>query len=133
MGLVNRAGTLKEIGMKLVSDFKGEVPSNDAELRSLPGVGQYISAAVRSISFDQHAPVVDANVNRIILRVFYGDDELAKASLKHRDIFSLAEALAPLGSTRSHNLGLLDFGALVCRHYNPSCGTCPLKRICRHT
>ncbi len=132
LGLIYRARVLRVISGKLVRDFNGEVPMEEAELLSLPGVGQYIASAVRSIAFDKWAPVVDANVARIVTRLFSKRGSSAGGEVRKKEIWALVERLAPSGSTRAYNLGLLDFGALVCRHYNPACNGCVLDKVCRY-
>ena len=48
---------------------RGGFPTTAAELRKLPGLGAYTSAAVAAIAFGEKAPAVDANVERVIARV----------------------------------------------------------------
>ena len=40
-----------------------------AELRTLPGIGEYTSAAIASIAFGESIAVVDGNVERVLLRL----------------------------------------------------------------
>ena len=47
----------------------GELPSTAAELRTLPGIGEYTSAAIASIAFGESIAVVDGNVERVLLRL----------------------------------------------------------------
>jgi A/G-specific adenine glycosylase len=132
LGLLYRAGTLREASKVIVKEFGGGVPSGRIELLSLPGVGPYIAAAVQSIAFDLHAPVVDANVSRIMARFFGSSENQTNKGLSQTEAWELAEYLAPKGSTRDFNLGLIDFGALVCKHYNPRCDDCRLHKKCRN-
>ena len=48
---------------------RGGFPTSAAELRKLPGLGIYTSAAVAAIAFGEKEPAVDTNVERVIARV----------------------------------------------------------------
>jgi A/G-specific adenine glycosylase len=54
----------------------GRVPQDEAGLRALPGLGAYTAAAVAAIAFGQRAVVVDANVERVVSRLFAIDEPL---------------------------------------------------------
>ena len=49
--------------------FEGILPSDEASLLSLPGIGPYTAGAVRSIAFNIRAAVVDGNVIRVLSRL----------------------------------------------------------------
>ena len=49
-------------------------------LRALPGVGAYTAAAIAAIAFDQRAVVVDANVERVVARLFAIETPLPRQS-----------------------------------------------------
>src|SRR5512143_26439 len=53
----------------LVVRSGGRVPDRWAEFRRLPGVGDYIAAAVLSIAFGRPHAVVDGNVKRVLARL----------------------------------------------------------------
>lgn len=129
LGLLYRVDTIRRMSKTLANRFGGVVPENEIELMSLPGVGKYIASSVRSLAFDKHSPVVDGNIARIFSRAFFGSNHEVASKPTQSD-WELAEILAPRGSTRDFNLALLDFGALVCKHYNPACSNCPVSRLC---
>jgi A/G-specific adenine glycosylase len=47
----------------------GVFPSTAVELRTLPGIGEYTSAAIASIAFGESVAAVDGNVERVLLRL----------------------------------------------------------------
>ena len=51
------------------SSANGRLPATSAELRTLPGIGDYTAAAIASIAFGESVAVVDGNVERVILRL----------------------------------------------------------------
>lgn len=129
LGLLYRAQLLKDISRTLVREFDGHVPKEEGALMSLPGVGRYMASAVRSFGFDEWAPVLDANVIRILWRVF-AVQQVEQPKSANKMLWSVAEFIAPEGSTRDYNFGLLDFGSVVCTFYNPRCDSCVLNKIC---
>ena len=55
---------------------RGGFPYGEEELRKLPGVGDYTAAAIAAIAHGQRAVVVDANVERVVARLFAIDAPL---------------------------------------------------------
>lgn len=57
--------TLKNVSQILIDKYDGQVPSDEAELLSIKGIGRKTSALVRSVAFDIPAICVDVHVHRI--------------------------------------------------------------------
>ncbi|MBN1803443.1 MAG: hypothetical protein JW891_18180 [Candidatus Lokiarchaeota archaeon] len=106
----------------------GEIPYDVKELKKLPGVGEYIANAVACFAFNQCIPIVDANVGRVIKRVF--SFPVKSAPSRDKALLEKMEEIIPRKSYREFNLALLDFAALVCLPRTPSCEECPLKEMC---
>src|SRR6185295_18455550 len=70
LGYYARARNLHACAKAIVSDHHGAFPTTSAELRRLPGIGDYTAAAIAAIAFDEPAAVVDANIERVLARVF---------------------------------------------------------------
>jgi A/G-specific adenine glycosylase len=97
-------------------------------LRALPGIGPYTAKAIASIAFGQDVCVVDANVERVISRLY--DIALPVKSRQARDeIERLIAKLLPEGRARDFNQALMEFGSLVCSPRNPACAGCCLGRL----
>src|SRR5690606_14201439 len=58
---------------------RGGFPNREEELRKLPGLGAYTAAAVAAIAFGRRAVVIDANVERVVARLFAIDEPLPGA------------------------------------------------------
>src|SRR6202453_62414 len=69
LGYYRRARMLHKAAQFLVSERAGVLPTTAAELRTLPGIGEYTSAAIASIAFGESIAVVDGNVERVLLRL----------------------------------------------------------------
>lgn len=69
MGYYTRAKKLHECAKKVVKDYGGKFPDNRDELKKLPGIGPYTSAAVASLGFNLPEAVIDGNVIRVLCRL----------------------------------------------------------------
>ncbi len=69
LGYYRRARLLHKTAQFLTRERGGVLPSTSAELRTLPGIGEYTSAAIASIAFGESVAVVDGNVERVLLRL----------------------------------------------------------------
>ena len=105
----------------------GRFPSEEADLRALPGVGAYTAAAIAAIAFGRQAAPVDGNIARILARLLALEEPIAEA---RGEIASAARALAPSRRAGDFAQALMDIGATVCRPRKPDCGLCPLAEDC---
>ena len=110
--------------------YDGAVPSFDADLRALPGVGEYTAAAVRAFAFGQRVAVLDTNVRRVLGRVSAGR-ALPALSLTGSER-ELAVALLPddPDDAAAWGVAAMELGALVCTVRNPACASCPVAALC---
>ena len=107
----------------------GRLPNNRKKLQEIRGIGDYISSAVQCFAFNEPVPIVDANVIRVLSRVF-GLEWPVKTAMQKSTVYSIARDLIPIDNAQFYNYALLDFGALVCKHYNPLCNECPIVGRC---
>ena len=105
----------------------GRFRHTEAGLRTLQGIGRYTAAAIAAIAFDRAAVVVDANVERVVARLFAVAEPLpaARAALYDR-----AAALTPAERPGDHAQAMMDLGATVCTPRRPACLACPLRPLC---
>ncbi len=128
LGLQNvRSKRFKRLAKTLVKDHGGEVPDTEEDLTELPGVGYYISSAVRCIAFEEPIPMLDANAGRLFGRYYFGEKLYSEIDDKIRDKVS---EIFPEDKAREFNLGVIDMGALVCKQTHPRCSLCPIKEDC---
>ena len=69
LGYYRRARMLHKAAQFIMLEREGRLPASSAELRTLPGIGEYTAAAIASIAFGEAVAVVDGNVERVILRL----------------------------------------------------------------
>jgi A/G-specific adenine glycosylase len=106
---------------------RGGFPEEEAELRKLPGIGPYTAAAIRAIAFGRRAVAVDANVERVVSRLFAVDEPLPAARAR---ISALADRITPAARCGDFAQAMMDLGATVCTPRTPSCMLCPLSGGC---
>lgn len=126
LGYYARARNLIEFAKRVVRSGEG-FPSTEQTLRGLPGVGAYTAAAIAAIAFNEGANVVDANVLRVMARLYAVQTPLPAAADRLTD---LAKGLVRSERPGDWAQALMDLGAVVCRPRTPLCDACPLGRHC---
>ena len=128
LGYYSRARHVLAAARQIMQEHGGIFPSELEKIRALPGVGPYTAGAIASIAFGEKLPCVDANVERVVARVFDVDSPV-KQEPAAGTIRRWALRLVPEGRAREHNQAMMELGALVCRK-KPRCGVCPLAAFC---
>ncbi len=112
---------------KAVAASGGQFPLTEAGLRALPGVGAYTAAAIAAIAFGERAAVVDANVERVIARLYAIETPLPQA---RGAIRARVDGLTPAARPGDFAQAMMDLGATVCTPRGPRCVLCPLAGHC---
>lgn len=129
LGYYSRARNLHHAARVVVARHGGCIPRAIAELKALPGVGDYTAAAVASICFGTPAPVVDGNVLRVSAR-FWSIRQDVRLPRTRRLIAARLAASIPQAHPGDFNQAMMELGALLCRPRSPDCPNCPLRRWC---
>jgi A/G-specific adenine glycosylase len=95
---------------------------------SLPGIGPYTAAAIRTIAFEQPSVAVDGNIVRVFSRLLCLDS--SGESLK-KTVRIQASTYLPSSRFGDYTQALMDLGAIVCKPKAPRCLLCPLKSHCK--
>lgn len=125
LGYYSRARNLLKCARAVAA--RGGFPASEAELRALPGLGAYTAAAVSAIAFGQRAVVVDANVERVVARLFAISDPLPGA---RKAIRSAAEQITPDTRAGDFAQAMMDLGSQICTTRSPRCLLCPVREGC---
>jgi len=130
LGYYARARNLHAAAKTILTKYGGRCPRDVPSLQSLPGIGRYTANAIASFAFDQPVAVVDANIARLMARLF--NIQIPSDSSAGRNlIWDLASRLAGHKHTRVLNSALMDLGAMICIPRAPKCGLCPVQKFCR--
>ena len=126
LGYYSRARNLVKCARAVAA--RGGFPTTETELRELPGLGAYTAAAVAAIAFAQRAVVVDANVERVVARLFAIDTPMPAA---RKPIRVAADAITPARRAGDFAQAMMDLGSSVCTAREPRCLLCPLAKTCK--
>lgn len=116
---------LLEAARVIVDDLGGEVPEMDLALRSIPGVGDRSTNAVRAFGFGRTAVLMDAGTRRVVGRV---------TKRKHLHAWQIRLEVLKLagqpGPDAAFSGAITDFAHRVCTREKPDCAGCPVKQLC---
>lgn len=125
LGYYARARNLHACARAVVE--RGGFPATEAGLRELPGVGAYTAAAIAAIAFGERAVVVDANVARVVARLFAIPTPLPAAMPELR---AATDTITPDARAGDFAQAMMDLGSSVCTPRTPRCLACPLSQDC---
>ena len=129
LGFYGRARNLHRAAKAVVRDHDGRIPGTFAELRELPGIGDYTAGAVASIAFGEVVPAIDGNAARVLARVFRLGGDLLRGEGGRR-LVAIASSLVPAAEPGTYNQALMELGSTVCRPKAPRCPACPIRSLC---
>ena len=129
LGYYRRAHNLHKAAQIIVAEHGGVVPNEQRALLSLPGIGRYTAGAIRSIAFDQPAPVLDGNIKRVISRLDDLEANIDEAATQRR-LWTRAAELVDPQRPGDFNEALMELGAAICLPRNPACHLCPVQDLC---
>jgi A/G-specific adenine glycosylase len=127
LGYYARARNLHACAQAVVARHGGRFPATEAELRTLPGIGDYTAAAIAAIAFGARATPIDGNIERVVARLFAVTTPLPAAKTEIR---TLAAALTPDERAGDFAQAMMDLGATLCSPRRPACGLCPVVSGC---
>lgn len=127
LGYYARARNLIACARAVANGHGGRFPDTEDGLRALPGIGAYTAAAIAAIAFGRRAVVIDANVERVVARLFAIDTPLPAA---RPEIRAAADHITPEGRAGDFAQAMMDLGAGICTVRAPQCLLCPLRSRC---
>ncbi len=129
LGYNRRAKYLHQCAKEIVAHHNSKFPNNYDELVKLPGIGRSTAGALLAFVFQKDTPMIDTNIRRILVRVFY--EELKRLHLRRsgapssrRHIPNMAPSpttprlaskgvLAPLDKFMPSDLELYEFASAL--------------------
>ncbi|MBN2011223.1 A/G-specific adenine glycosylase [candidate division KSB1 bacterium] len=130
LGYYSRARNLHRAAKVVFQQFDGQIPQDYRAFRDLPGVGDYIAAAVMSQSFDLPYPVVDGNVKRVISRIYAVETPINTTATDKVIVQHMATLLDP-EQAGMFNQAVMELGAIICKPQGPFCKKCPVHQHCQ--
>ncbi len=129
LGYYSRARHLHRASQVVMHQHDGLIPKTFAELKKLPGLGDYTAAAIASIAWGQPVPAVDGNVLRVFAR-YWGIHRAVDQPDVRRRLFNRLQAAIIHFDPSHFNQSIMDLGATICTPRLPRCPECPLQRGC---
>jgi A/G-specific adenine glycosylase len=130
LGYYARARNLHATAKIVVDRYDGRFPRTTEQMQEFPGIAKYTAHAVATFAFDQSVPIVEANIARVLARVFNFRGSIDSGAGREI-LWRHAKCLLPKSGAANFNSALLDLGALVCVARKPKCALCPVKHFCR--
>ncbi len=130
LGYYTRVRNLQKAAKQIIQMHQGIFPREYADIRALPGIGDYTAGAIASICFEEPEPAVDGNVLRVISRITEDFTPLHRPELK-KGITKALRKVYPKGECGLFTQALMELGATVCLPNGaPACAVCPVQDIC---
>jgi len=129
LGYYSRARNLHAAAKLVARNHRAVLPRDPDVLRDLPGMGRYTANAVATFAFNQSMPIVEANIARLLARLFNIRIRIDSTPGRER-LWKLAETIVPNRNAGRFNSALMDLGATICTR-SPQCQVCPVKTFCR--
>ena len=127
LGYYSRATNLLKAIKIIKKNFNCRIPDNYEELISLPGIGEYTAKAIMGIAYNQAVMPLDANIERILARIYGLQLPLIKIKSELKEKSNLF-----ISKNHSTNLiqAFMDYGSSICLPRNPDCINCLIKSRC---
>ena len=136
LGYYSRARNLHACAQQVMQEFAGQFPSDPILLEELKGIGRSTAGAIAAFAFHERAPILDANVKRILARLFSVEGAL-QDKVVNDHLWKLASKLLPSKPQDMpvYTQALMDFGATWCTARKPVCLSgekkCPFAKDCQ--
>lgn len=104
LGYSRRLLNLIKMATVVANEMGGEFPRSRKELKQLPGIGEYTSAAVLAFWLNKKSPVIDTNIRKVYSIEF---PEFSTLSLREQEKF--VYDFIPAGKSRIWNNALMDY------------------------
>lgn len=120
LGYYSRARNLH----RSAQQCKSLLPKTVEELIALPGIGKNTAHAIAAFAYHQAVPVMEANVKRVLCRIFALDNPSDK------ELWEKATTLLNHNNPFDYNQAMMDIGAMICTKRAPKCTQCPANSLC---
>lgn len=132
LGYYRRVRSLRAAAIAICEQHGGIFPTDETTIRSLPGIGDYTVGAILSFAYNRPAPLVDANVSRVLARIFNNSTPIDSPAGR-RYHWQLAAQLVHRTNPRAYNSALMELGQTICTTGTPTCLLCPVRNFCTAT
>jgi len=128
LGYYRRAKNIYSACRVIESNHNSKFPSNFDEIIQLPGIGRTTASAIVTFSNNGHYSILDANVRRLLTRLY--DISTTVNSENERILWYFSEDLLPQSRSSDFIQAYMDLGSTICKSNKPHCSECPLSNLC---
>lgn len=133
LGYYRRARNLLSASDVVANEYNGSIPLDYEALIKIKGIGEYTANALLAIGGNKPALALDANLQRVLSRLFGLNSDLGPKLIKEIHQKFERDELFPrkkIKDWRGVNEALMDLGRVYCRSRKAECHLCPLKKNC---
>lgn len=106
LGYNRRAKWLWESAKIVVSQYRGRLPHDLAELQKLPGIGPNTAASIAAFAFDQPTIFIETNIRAVFLHHFFPQQQ----DIADSELLPLIEQTLDRAAPRRWYSALMDYG-----------------------
>jgi A/G-specific adenine glycosylase len=130
-GLLSSGAKFKKACETILQEYNGNIPLDVETLVTIPGIGPYTANALVAIGADQRGLALDANLERVLARIYGIDTAKGPKLTKHLyELFDQQKILKGQTEYRALNEALMDLGRNLCQANRAQCDLCFLKSKC---
>lgn len=129
LGYYSRAHNMHKAAQIIRDQYSGKFPQQFDAVVELPGIGRSTAGAILSLACDQHLPILDGNVKRVLSR-FHAVEGWPGQREVEQQLWQLAKAATPKKRTAAYTQAIMDLGATLCTRTKPRCEACPVSVDC---
>lgn len=107
LGYNRRAKFLHDAAKQVAERHDGHFPREYAELRALPGVGDYTAKAIQVFSLNESELLLETNIRTVYLHTFFSNT----SKVSDRKLHPYVERAARGQNPRTWHWALMDYGA----------------------
>jgi len=128
LGYYRRAKNIYSACRVIEKKHNSEFPMNYFDIMQLPGIGRTTASAISTFSNNGHYSILDANVRRLLTRL-YNISPLRNAE-SEKTLWHYSEDLLIKSRSSDFIQAYMDLGSTICKSNKPKCGECPLSKLC---
>ncbi|MFN3234872.1 MAG: A/G-specific adenine glycosylase [Gammaproteobacteria bacterium] len=130
LGYYSRARNLHRAAQMIMEEFGGRFPKTFDDICRLPGIGRSTAGAISAFCWQQHVPILDGNVKRVLARYYAVSGWPGRPEVEAK-LWSFAEENTPKKRVDDYTQAIMDLGATLCVRSRPRCEECPLISTCK--
>lgn len=130
LGYYARARNLQKGAGYIIHQCDRILPTTHADWKKVPGCGDYTSAIIASICYQEAIAAVDGNAIRVASRLLNFQENSVWTQTGYKKIFNFLNHHISHKRPGDFNQAIMDLGATLCKKSDPTCFECPIKNYC---